>query len=122
MGFNARADISESPTVYDASELLANGYLRFEMKVITAPNDSSSTWKMKIESSDAATAVELDLSDSEEGATPVAGEWLTYTYSLQDLSTAGLDVSAIDVVMVFPAWGTGEGAVYRIDNMVISAP
>jgi hypothetical protein len=36
------------------------------------------------------------------------------------LSTAGLDVSAIDNVMVFPAWGTGEGAVYRIDNMVIS--
>jgi hypothetical protein len=24
--------------------------------------------------------------------------------------------------MVFPAWGTGDGAVYRIDNMVISAP
>jgi hypothetical protein len=53
---------------------------------------------------------------------PVTGEWQTYTYSLQDLSVAGLDVSAIDVVLVFPAWGTGDGAVYRIDNVVISAP
>ena len=28
-----------------------------------------------------------------------------------------LDVSAIDVLMIFPAWGEGEGAVYRIDNL-----
>lgn len=122
LGFNARADISDSPTVYDASALLADGYLRFEMKVVTAPNDASSTWLMKIESSDAATFAELPLTSTQEGAAPVVGEWQTYTYSLQDLSTAGLDVSAIDVVMVFPAWGTGNGAVYRIDNMVISAP
>ncbi|MGB1333949.1 MAG: hypothetical protein ACPG57_03505, partial [Porticoccaceae bacterium] len=113
---------SDSPTVYDASALLADGYLRFEMKVVTAPNDASSTWLMKIESSDAATFAELPLTSTQEGLAPVVGEWQTYTYSLQDLSTAGLDVSAIDVVMVFPAWGTGEGAVYRIDNMVISAP
>ena len=72
-------------------------------------------------SSDAATFAELPLTDTQEGVAPVVGEWQTYTYSLQDLSTAG-DVSAIDVVMVFPAWGTGEGAEYRIDNMVISAP
>jgi hypothetical protein len=52
----------------------------------------------------------------------VVGVWQTYTFNLSDLSAAGLDVSAIDVVLVFPAWGTGDGAVYRIDNMVISAP
>ena len=69
-----------------------------------------------------AEAVELSLSASQEGAAPALDGWQTYTYSLQDLSTAGLDISAIDVVMVFPAWGTGDGAVYRIDNVVISAP
>ena len=87
--------------------------------MVNAPNDSSAVWKFKVESGDTATAVELDLSESQEGATPVTGEWQTYTYSLQSLFDAGLDVSEIDVLMMFPAWGTGEGAVYRIDNVTI---
>ena len=73
-------------------------------------------------SSDAATFAELNLNTSNEGAEPVVGQWQTYTRRLQDLSTAGLDVSAIDVVMVFPAWGTGEGAVYLLDNVMIYDP
>jgi beta-glucanase (GH16 family) len=122
LGFNARAEISSTPTVYDASALLTDGYLRFDMKVVTPPNNADAAWLMKIESSGAATFAELNLNTSVEGADPAVGVWQTYTFNLSDLSTAGLDVSAIDVVMVFPAWGTGEGAVYRIDNMVISAP
>jgi hypothetical protein len=122
MGFNARLDISANPTNYDASALLADGYLRFEMKVITAPTNADSTWLMKIESDNAATELQVELATSVEGANPAVGVWQTYTFNLSDLSAAGLDVSAIDVVMVFPAWGTGDGAVYRIDNMVISAP
>ena len=59
---------------------------------------------------------------SQEGVEPVVGEWQTYTYTLADLLSAGLDISAIDVVMVFPSWGMGEGAVYRIDNAVIANP
>jgi len=55
-----------------------------------------------------------------EGVAPVVGEWQTYTFSLQALASAGLDTSAIDVVMIFPAWGAGEGAVYRVDNAVIA--
>ena len=92
------------------------------MKVLTMPADPATDWKMKIESNGAAEAVELSLTASQEGAVPALDGWQTYTYSLQDLSTAGLDISAIDVVMVFPAWGAGNGAVYRIDNVVISAP
>jgi len=122
MGFNARPDISANPTAYDASALLADGYLRFEMKVETAPTNADSTWLMKIESTGATTFAELNLNNSVEAADPAVGVWQTYTFNLSDLSSAGLDVSAIDVVMVFPAWGTGDGAVYRIDNMVISAP
>jgi len=41
---------------------------------------------------------------------------------VQSLFDAGLDISDINVLMVFPAWGTGEGAVYRIDNVVIANP
>ncbi len=117
MGF-----LADDGVYFDASALLADGVVRFEMKVVSAPNDSSAPWLFKIESGDADTAVELNLSESQEGADPVVGQWQTYTYSLQALFDAGLDISAIDVVMVFPAWGTGEGAVYRIDNAVITVP
>ena len=125
MGFISRAEFladGVSPTPYDASEQLTNGVVRFDMRVVTAPNDSNSVWKFKIEAGNATSAVELDLTASQEGAAPVTGEWQTYTYSLQDLFDAGLDISEIDVVMVFPAWGTGDGAVYRIDNVIIGAP
>ncbi|WP_421132786.1 family 16 glycosylhydrolase [Alteromonas sp. A079] len=130
-GVVAEFRIGEAPTVmgfladegvyHDASALLSNGAVRFEMKVSAMPNDASAPWLFKIESGDTATAVELPLSASLEGADPVAGEWQTYTFPLQTLFDAGLDISAIDVVMVFPAWGTGEGAVYRIDNAEIAA-
>ncbi|GAB3021097.1 glycoside hydrolase family 16 protein [Bowmanella dokdonensis] len=117
MGF-----LAEDGVYFDASALLADGVVRFEMKVVSAPDNPDAVWKFKIESGDAATAVELNLSDSQEGQAPSVGQWQTYTYSLQDLFDAGLDISAIDVVMVFPAWGTGEGAVYRLDNAVIARP
>jgi hypothetical protein len=57
-----------------------------------------------------------------EGEAPVLGEWQTYTYSLKDLSEAGLDISEIDILMFFPYWGMGEGAVYRVDNVKIYDP
>ncbi len=129
-GLTAEFSIGSSPTVmgflandgvyFDASNLLADGVVRFDLKVISAPNDANSVWKFKIESGDAATAVELNLTDSEEGVAPIVGQWQTYTFTLQQLFDAGLDISAIDVVMVFPAWGTGDGAVYRIDNAAIT--
>jgi hypothetical protein len=75
----------------------------------------------KIESIGASSAVELNLNESQEGVIPALGEWQTYTFTLADLTAAGLDVSAINVLMVFPAWGTGEGAVYRLDNIAIKA-
>lgn len=131
-GMTAEFVIGATPTVMglladddvyiDASDLLSNGVVQFEMKMVNAPNNASAAWLFKIESGDAATAVELELSASQEGQAPVAGQWQTYTYSLQTLFDAGLDLSAIDVLMVFPAWGSGEGAVYRLDNVMIFDP
>jgi len=131
-GLTAEFVIGSAPTVMgliadddvylDASSLLATGFVQFEMKVITVPTDPDSTWVFKIESGDADTFAELNLSASQEGAAPVIGQWQTYTFSLQSLFDAGLDISQIDVLMVFPAWGTGEGAVYRLDNVVITTP
>jgi hypothetical protein len=131
-GMTAEFVIGATPTVMgiladdgvllDASSLLTNGVVQFEMKVVNAPNDADAAWLFKIESDGASTAVELPLTDSQEGAAPVVGQWQTYTYSLQSLFDAGLDISSIDVLMIFPAWGTGEGAVYRLDNIMIYDP
>ena len=121
MGFINRApDGSGEP--FDASALLAEGVVQFEMKVVAAPANPDSSWMFKIEADNAASAVELPLSAGNAGNEPVTGEWATYTFSIQSLSDAGLDISAIDVLMVFPAWGTGEGAVYRLDNVRIYNP
>ena len=78
--------------------------------------------EIQIESNDALEALELNLTDSNEGIAPVTGEWQTYTFTLQDLSDAGIDISAIDVVMMYPAWATGDGAVFRVDNAIIAVP
>lgn len=122
MGFITRSEAGGGDTPFDATALADGGLLQFDMRVVSMPNDASASWLFKVESNDAATAVELPLSESSEGAAPTAGEWQTYTYSLADLQAAGLDLSAIDVIMIFPAWGSGEGAVYRLDNMKIYHP
>lgn len=114
--------LADDDVYLDASALLATGVVQFEMKVTSMPNDASAAWLFKIESGDTSSFAEFDLSASQEGVMPVIDQWQTYTYSLQSLFDAGLDLSAIDVLMVFPAWGTGEGAVYRLDNVVIKAP
>ncbi len=122
MGFITRTDAGGAGEPFDASAILENGVVQFEMKVVDAPSNPDSSWLFKIESNNAAEAVELALTDSEEGVAPVTGEWQTYTFKLSDLAAAGLDVSGIDVVMIFPAWGTGDGAVYRVDNAKIYYP
>ena len=122
MGFISRADNTETPAPFDASAIISNGVIQFDMKVVAMPNDASASWVFKVESDNNTSAVELPLSSSVEGVTPVAGQWQTYTFNIADLANADLNVSAIDVIMIFPAWSTGEGAVYRVDNAKIYDP
>ena len=106
---------------FDASSYQESAVIKFDMKLVTAPSNTEGGWKFKVESEAASSFAELDLSASKEGIAPVVGEWQTYTFSLADLATAGLDTSAIDVMMIFPGWGTGTGAEYHIDNVAIVA-
>ncbi|RUO77689.1 glycoside hydrolase family 16 protein [Idiomarina seosinensis] len=107
---------------FDASALMVEGVVEFDMKVVSPPNNQDSVWKFKVESNGAETAVEIDLASGNGGESPVTGEWQTYTFPLQQLADAGLDLSAIDVIMIFPAWDTGEGAVFRVDEARIYDP
>ncbi len=122
MGFNNRTSAGGSGEAFDATSILESGVIAFELKVISKPNNLDSVWTFKVESDNGSSAVEIPLTDSNEGLEPTVGEWQTYTFTLADLAGAGLDVSALDVVMIFPAWDTGEGAVYRIDNAFIGVP
>ncbi|AVJ56081.1 glycosyl hydrolase family 16 [Idiomarina sp. OT37-5b] len=107
---------------FDASALLVEGVIQFDMKVVSSPNDPNSVWMFKVESNGAETFAEVELASGNGGQAPTTGEWQTYTFPLQQLADEGLDVSAIDVIMMFPAWGTGEGAVFRVDEARIYDP
>jgi len=122
MGFITRPANGGGNKPFDASAILAKGVVQFELKVVQKPNDSAAIWKFKVEANNAASAVELNLTDSVEGKAPMLGQWQTYTFKLSDLAAKGLDISAIDVLMMFPAWGTGNGAIYRVDNVRIGEP
>ncbi|WP_371374589.1 leucine-rich repeat domain-containing protein [Thalassotalea aquiviva] len=117
MGFISRDWITDTPQPIDARSIVSNGVLEFEMKIVNAPFDASAVWLFKVESEYGSTAVELPLNQSLEGVDPIVGEWQRYTFKLSDLANWGLDLSAIDVIMVFPSWGQGDGAVYRLDNV-----
>ena len=121
LGFNTRSATGGTDMPFDATSIIATGVLQFEMKVVSP--GGATNWLVKIEGNDIpAPAFEVPLNTSNEGMDPVTGEWQTYTFPVTSLLDAGVDISAIDVIMIFPAWATGEGAVYRVDNVFIGNP
>ena len=96
----------------DASAL-ADGTLEFDFKQVSPPPEGS-LWRLKLESSGAATAVEVLMTD---GGNPTpGGDWQSYSFGL-GVELAGLDFSDLKLVMFFPDWGNADGAVARIDNV-----
>jgi hypothetical protein len=111
VGLNARADVGATgEKVIDAS---ADGVtLDFDLKMVAAPTAGPATWKLKVESKSGATFAEIDLPTA-----PELDTWQSYSISAADLATAGLNTEEIDVVMIFPVWGTGDGASFHLDNV-----
>ena len=119
LGFNNRPDQGGSGMPFDASGIAATGKLSFDMRIVSA--GAASDWLIKIEGNNTPSpAFEVNLNQSNEGADPVVGEWQTYTFDILDILDGGTDISAIDVILVFPAWATGDGAVYQLDNVVFT--
>ncbi len=115
VGFSARAAVGATgDKLFDASN---GSTLEFDLKMITAPTAGSTDWRLKLESKGSATAADVSLSTSVEGNVPEVGVWQHYTFNIADLKAAGLDLSQIDLVMIFPAWGTGAGASFYVDNV-----
>jgi beta-glucanase (GH16 family) len=119
LGFNSR--ISDSQKTFNATGLLAQGTISFDMKVISAPSGTDN-WLLKLEADNnqSGTGDNLFLHTSQEGQFPIEGVWQTYTFTVQSLADAGLELGLIDLIMIFPQYSLGEGAVYRVDNVKFS--
>lgn len=113
-----------SGEVLDLSPITTNGVLRFDLKVVTMPEDETTDWLLKVESSNATgnSFAELSLTDSLQGVAPTLGEWQSYSFPLIELAGAGLNLTEVDLLMMFPQWGKGLGAVYRVDNVFVGIP
>ena len=109
-GLQATAGVDASAT--------AGGTLEFEFKEVSPPPDGSQ-WHVKLESSDAATAVDI-LMTAGGNPTPTA-DWQDYSYDL-DVEFAALDLSDLKLVLFFPDWENADGAVARIDNVRLVPP
>lgn len=112
VGFNSRTEFSPNGIPHNATD---NTTLEFDLKMVKEATVGTVDWKLKVES--ATTAAEVDLSTSVEGHSPVLDTWQHYTFNIADLATKGLDITKIDVVMMFPAWGPGKGAQFLVDNV-----
>ena len=106
------AALRTAQVALDASAV-AGGTLEFDFKQVSPPPDGSQ-WHVKLESSGAATAVDI-LMTAGGNPTPGAG-WQTYSFDL-DIELAGLDLSDLKLVLFFPDWENANGAVARIDNI-----
>ncbi|MDT0594095.1 putative Ig domain-containing protein [Glaciecola petra] len=120
VGFTARdGDGATNGMPFDASAFRNTGTLVFDLKLVTQSSGGPQDWFLKVESG-AGQEVQLGLSSAQEGhSAPVLDTWQTYTFDLSSL-TGSLDLSAIDLVMIFPAFSANsDGTVFRVDNVRI---
>ncbi|MFT5757967.1 MAG: beta-glucanase (GH16 family) [Alteromonadaceae bacterium] len=94
------------------------GRLAFDLKLVSAANDDSAVMILKVEAK-GGTFVQLPLSNSLEGQIPVVGDWQHYSFNLANLAASGLNLSAVNKVLIFPSWEKAKGTVYQLDNVQI---
>ncbi|HAQ48920.1 MAG TPA: hypothetical protein DCR37_07730 [Glaciecola sp.] len=118
-GFTARdIDGAVNGSLFNASGV-TNGVLSFELKMVKAPDAGVVDWKLKLEAGPGSSA-EVNLSTAlESHATPVLNTWQTYTFPLASLG-GNLDLSKLDLFMVFPNYNQAPGAQFLLDNFMIS--
>ncbi len=103
------------PDASTSLDVSAYNKLEFDARVASHPDTGDDTWLIKIESADASQFAEVNLNTSVEGQAPVEGEWQHYTFNLADLS--GVDWSQLQIILIFPPWGTAQGGLIQIDNV-----
>lgn len=95
------------------------GTIEFDLYVEAAPENAN--WMMKVDCEFPCGTGDVPLTDSLEGEAPTLGAWQHYTFNLDDLVALGLELSHIDTpLVIFPAWGLQNGAIFRVDNIVFN--
>jgi hypothetical protein len=123
-GFSGRAteNMDVAGTPIDISDVVATATISFDLKMLAAPNSGSDVWFLKLEDVGTGSSAEINLDTSNEGhTTPVLDTWLSYSFKVSDIDAGSLDFSAIDLIMIFPQWGTNGSANYLIDNLVVTS-
>lgn len=110
VGFNT--NVADVPDPYDGSPMLDTGVLEFDLKLVNTPNIGTTGWSVKVEQGGVSSEASVSIDEP-------TSEWQHYSIPLKTLSNAGLNLNGIDIIMIFPDWGTGEGAVFRVDNVQI---
>ena len=102
----------------------AGGTLEFDLLIESEPDGTE--WTMLVDCTYPCGTGPVPLAASVEGKAPVVGNWQHYTFRVDDLVNregSSLDLSKVNVPLaVFPAWNNQTGAVYRLDNVVYTAP
>jgi hypothetical protein len=107
VGFNARDAVDGV-----AFDTPAGTTLEFDLKVTAMPTAGDTDWKLKLEGGGVS---EVNLDTSVEGIAPTLDTWVHYTFNVADLG-----LTSVDLIMMFPAFGTGDGAEFSIDNVSFS--
>jgi hypothetical protein len=81
--------------------------LEFDLKLVTAPTSGTTNWRLKVENP--AREIGIDA--------PVLDTWVSYSIPMSSLGTP----DALDLIMLFPDYGANAGAVYRLDNVKLTA-
>jgi beta-glucanase (GH16 family) len=100
----------------------AGGTLEFDMYLVSEPTAGPSNWWLKTEGPGETAVVEVPITASAEGVEPPLGAWQHYTFSLDTLVSQGFDINSLRLVMIFPTWSTGDGAIVQFDNVKFVAP
>jgi beta-glucanase (GH16 family) len=101
----------------------AGGTLEFDMYLVSEPTAGASNWWLKTEAPGETAVVEVPITASAEAVEPPLGAWQHYTFSLDTLVSQGFDLNSLRLVMIFPTWSTGDGAVVQLDNVIfVPAP
>ncbi len=103
-GFTARdGDGAQGGMPIDLSAWAENGVISFDIKLLEAGDPVATVWQMKVESENAATFAQLNLA-----GVPELDTWKNFTVKLSDLAAGGLDLSSVDLIMIF-RMGNGSG-------------
>lgn len=103
---------------------LAGGTLEFDLMVVREPDlpAARDPWKIAVNCGHPCGSGDIPLSASLEGRAPTVGVWQHYSFQIDDLVERGLKLEKVDApLVIFPSWGNQQGAVFRVDNLVVKA-